>query len=61
MISASPQPDLNDLLDAITEQAAALAEAAVAQAQLEPSLDPLRWRDASLLWPLATGRANRKG
>ncbi|HZU62730.1 MAG TPA: hypothetical protein VFF98_03520 [Novosphingobium sp.] len=54
MISATPQPSLEALSEALTEAAATLATAQAQSRQLEASGSPLRWRTASLVWPLFT-------
>ncbi|MEP6868459.1 MAG: hypothetical protein ABJA20_08075 [Novosphingobium sp.] len=54
VITATTQPDFEQLAANLAGQAKALAEAQTAAAALESRNDPLRWRQADLLWPLFT-------
>ena len=60
MITAQPSPSLDDLVTQLTQQAAALAEANARSAQLASRQDPVRWREASLVWPLFTSSLMKK-
>jgi len=53
-LTAQPNPPMGTLLSALTEQAATLATAQAQNALLEQTGDPIRWRTASLVWPLFT-------
>ena len=61
MISAQPQPAFDELANQLATMAEALAVAGAQNAQLAQSADPLRWRDASLVWPLFTSSLMKKG
>ena len=60
-LTAQPNPPIATVLNALTDQAAALATAQVQNAHLEQSGDPIRWRTASLVWPLFTSSLMKKG
>ena len=61
MITATPQPSFDDLTTQLAEMAQALAVAGAQNAQLARSTDPIRWRVASLVWPLFTSSLMKKG
>ena len=61
MIAATPQPGFDDLVSQLAEMAAALAVAGAQSNQLAKTADPLRWRTASLVWPLFTASLMKKG
>jgi hypothetical protein len=61
MITAQPQPSFDSLITQLEAQAEALAVAGAQNAQLAQGADPLRWRQASLVWPLFTASLMKKG
>ena len=61
MITATPQPSLDELAAQLTRIAEALAAAHVQDAALARSGDAARWRRADLLWPQFAASPNRKG
>ena len=51
MITAVPQPPLDELATQLADIAAAMATADVQNAALAQAGDPMRWRQAQLVWP----------
>lgn len=60
MITASTEPSFDELTARLAEMARALAEAQAANAALVRRSDPVRWRQASLVWPLFTASLLKK-
>ena len=61
MITATPQPSFDELTTQLADMAQALAVAGAQNAQLARSGDPIRWRVASLVWPIFTSSLMKKG
>ena len=61
MITATPQPDFDELTSQLAAMAEALAVARAQSAQLAKGAEPIHWRQASLVWPLFTSSLMKKG
>lgn len=61
MISAQPQPSLDELAARLTRTAEAIAASHAQDAALAQASDPARWRQAELIWPQFTTPTHQKG